>query len=194
MNGSSYSVNNPLSIYCSVCMYVYLVDNLTWWMFQIFEHNLPAKKTLSNRADPDQTASNEANLSGSSLFTILTSISWFPALITNIKLLEKRKIIAFEVLEHLLYRYFRGGSMISGKGVHMYKVVGGFHWWLYLIFLKYPIGYLRMAGGEGVQVCPLNPLWIRHWVLTAAVLLIYCSKWNLVISGKRYDGEMLDLS
>ena len=39
-----------------------------------FEHWLPVKKPKSYRTDPDQTASKEAVLSGSSLFAILTSI------------------------------------------------------------------------------------------------------------------------
>ena len=35
---------------------------------------LPAKKAKTNRADPDQTASEEVVLSGSSLFAIMTSL------------------------------------------------------------------------------------------------------------------------
>ena len=58
----------------------------------------------TNRADPDQTASEEAVWSGSSLFAILTSILWISALITNI-LFVKRKWKVFEILEHLLYMY-----------------------------------------------------------------------------------------
>ena len=69
-------------------------------MFKNFEHQLPVKKAKSNSADPDQTAS--AVWSGSSLFDILTSSLWFPALKTNI-LFENRKRKEFEILEHLPY-------------------------------------------------------------------------------------------
>ena len=51
---------------------------------QNFECWLPVKKGLANSVDPDQTASNEAVWSGASLFAILTSILWIPALTTNI--------------------------------------------------------------------------------------------------------------
>ena len=49
-----------------------------------------AKKVYTNSADPDQTASEEADWSGSSLFAILTSILWIPAMKTYI-LFENRK-------------------------------------------------------------------------------------------------------
>ena len=52
--------------------------------------------------DPDQTASDEAVWSGSSMFAILTSILWVPSLKTNI-LFQNRKREVFEILEHLLY-------------------------------------------------------------------------------------------
>ena len=51
-------------------------------------------------ADPDQTASEEAVWSGSSMFAILTSILWIPAPITHI-FFENRQWIVFEILEHL---------------------------------------------------------------------------------------------
>ena len=70
----------------------------------------------------------------------------------------------------------RGGSMISGKGVYMYKCVGGggISFFLniprnlnnlvslrpnYFIFMGY---LLKTWGMEGVRANPLNPLWIRH--------------------------------
>ena len=59
-------------------------------------------KGLTNKADPDQTASEEAVWSGSSLFAILTSILWIPVQITNI-LFEKRKRKVLEILEQLPY-------------------------------------------------------------------------------------------
>ena len=39
----------------------------------------PAKKEQTNIADPDQTASEEAAWSESSLFAILACILWIPA-------------------------------------------------------------------------------------------------------------------
>ena len=45
----------------------------------------------TNSADPDQTASEEAVWSGSSLFAFLTNILWIPALITHI-FFEKQKV------------------------------------------------------------------------------------------------------
>ena len=42
--------------------------------------------------------------------------------------------------DELAFIIFRGGSRISGKGVHMYKWGGGGSLcWSYLIFLKYPM-------------------------------------------------------
>ena len=57
---------------------------------------------LPNSADPDQTASEEAVWSESSLFAILTSILWIPALKTNI-LFECGNRKVFKSLEHLPY-------------------------------------------------------------------------------------------
>ena len=54
---------------------------------------------MTNRADPDQTASEEAVWSGSSLFAILTSIFWIPVQVTHI-VYEDRKG-SDEILEHL---------------------------------------------------------------------------------------------
>ena len=70
----------------------------------------------------------------------------------------------------------RGGSMISGKGVHMYKGWGVCFAHFTSFFLNIPwkwnnlvslrpnyfifIGYLKMGAGRGVRV---NPLWISHW-------------------------------
>ena len=45
-------------------------------MFKNLEHKV-ALKAQTNRADPDQTASEEAVPSGSSLYAILTSICEF---------------------------------------------------------------------------------------------------------------------
>ena len=79
----------------------------------------------------------------------------------------------------------RGGSVISGKRVHMFKCVGCSlsNNWFYLFFLKYLIfpwnwnnlvslrpnyfifiGYLKTGGGawRGFKWTSLNPLWIRH--------------------------------
>ena len=60
----------------------------------------------SNSSDFHQTASltasEEAVWSKSSLFAVLTSILWTPALIHNI-LFENRKRKVFEILDHLLY-------------------------------------------------------------------------------------------
>ena len=55
-----------------------------------------------NSADPDQTASEEAEAvwSGSLLFAILTGILWIPALKINI-LFENRMRKVLEILEHL---------------------------------------------------------------------------------------------
>ena len=55
-----------------------------------------------NSADQDQTASEEAVWSGSSLFAILTSILPNPALISN-KLFLKRIRKVFKILEILPY-------------------------------------------------------------------------------------------
>ena len=63
---------------------------------------LACQKAKTNIADPDQTASEEAVWSGSSLFAIQTSILWLPALETII-LFENRKRKLFRILEHLLY-------------------------------------------------------------------------------------------
>ena len=60
------------------------------------------KKTKTNCVGPDQTDSDEAVRFGYSLFAILTSILWIPALITNI-LFENRMRKVYEILEHLLY-------------------------------------------------------------------------------------------
>ena len=57
------------------------------------------KKVLTNRVIPDQTASEEAVWSGSSLLDILACILLF-ALITNI-LFKSRKRKVFKILEHL---------------------------------------------------------------------------------------------
>ena len=48
------------------------------------------KKSLTNSADPDKTASAEAIWSGSSLFAILTSILLIPALITKIYIVKRK--------------------------------------------------------------------------------------------------------
>ena len=51
-------------------------------------------------------------------------------------------LLAFSILEigsTLFFMFTRGRSRISGKGIHMYKGVGGSLCWFYLIFLKYPI-------------------------------------------------------
>ena len=63
---------------------------------------MPTKKALTNRRDPDQTASEEAVLSGSSLFAILKNILQIQALIINI-LFANRRTIVFGVWEHLPY-------------------------------------------------------------------------------------------
>ena len=75
---------------------------------------------------------------------------------------------------------YRGGSRISGKGVHMHKCFWGSLCCLYLIFLNYPMEMKKKiglteaklfhfhrifkngGGGGGVHANPLNPLWIRH--------------------------------
>ena len=56
-----------------------------YWKCSIISNTscLP-KSSDKNRTDPDQTASEEAVWSGSSLFAILTSILWIAALITSI--------------------------------------------------------------------------------------------------------------
>ena len=61
----------------------------------------------------------------------------------------------------------RGGSRIYGKGVRMFKGMGGLHCWFYLIFLKYPmkneilrpnylifIGNFKTGVTRRVQVTP----------------------------------------
>ena len=74
---------------------------------------------------------------------------------------------------------YRGGSRISGKGVHMYKGVGvRFADWIYfslnipwkwnnLVSLRPNyfifIGYLKNWGQGGVKANLPNPLWIPHW-------------------------------
>ena len=65
----------------------------------IFEHYLPAKKAYTIRADPDQTASEEAVWSGSSLFAILISFLRITALISCISF-ENRQRKVFKILEH----------------------------------------------------------------------------------------------
>ena len=68
-----------------------------------------------------------------------------------------------------------GGSRISGKGVHMYKVVGflfanfhSFFSWNNLASLRPNyylfIGYLKLGTRKGVWANPLNLLWICQWV------------------------------
>ena len=53
----------------------------------------------TNSADPNQTASEEAVWSGSSLFVFLTSILWIPAL-KFIDLFENRERKVFKILEN----------------------------------------------------------------------------------------------
>ena len=61
-----------------------------------FENQLPDKKALTNSGDPNQTASEEAVWSGSSLIAILTSILWIPALKTQYFIWEqKNKCLKF---------------------------------------------------------------------------------------------------
>ena len=69
---------------------------------------MPAKIAKTNQADPDQTASEEAVWSTSSLFTILTSNMWIPALKTNI-LFEDEKGKMVEILEYLPYTLLSKG-------------------------------------------------------------------------------------
>ena len=54
------------------------IDVLKFWKLVVFQ------QTKTNSTDPDQTASEEAVWSGSSLFAILTSILWIQIPITNI--------------------------------------------------------------------------------------------------------------
>ena len=61
------------------------------------------KNDKTNSADPDQTASSEAVWSGPSLFAILSSFLWIPALITNILIKNWKRNLCklFEILEYL---------------------------------------------------------------------------------------------
>ena len=83
-----------------------------------FQTLVVCKKALANSADADQTASEEAVWSGSSLFAILKSILWISALITNI-LLRKEDKNFFEILEHLPYT--KGYPSISYKIRTVYR-------------------------------------------------------------------------
>ena len=56
-----------------------------------------------NSANPDQTASEEAHWSGSSLFAFLTNILWIPSLITNIRFENEKREKYSKFLELLLY-------------------------------------------------------------------------------------------
>ena len=77
---------------------------------------MPARKALADMADPDQTASEEAVWSGSSLFAILTSMLFIPALITN-NLFENRKRKVLEILDYLPYSYIGLQQILSTKHV-----------------------------------------------------------------------------
>ena len=59
--------------------------------------------TWTNSADTDQTASEEAVRSESSLFAILTSILLIPAMITNFLVEKKRESKSFKILEHFWF-------------------------------------------------------------------------------------------
>ena len=61
---------------------------------------LPSNMAQKNRADPDQTASEEAVWSRSALFAFLTILLWISSLITNI-IFENRKRKVFKILEYL---------------------------------------------------------------------------------------------
>ena len=65
---------------------------------------MSAKKAETNRSNPDQTASEEAVWLVSSLFAILTSYLWIPAMI-NYVLFENRNKKVFESLEHAPYMF-----------------------------------------------------------------------------------------
>ena len=85
-----------------------------------------------------------------------------------------------EITNFFFYFIVRGGSMISGKGVHIYLDlgVGGVRFGDFISFyLNIPwkwnnlvslrpnyfifIGYFKTGGREGVRVSPLNPL--HYW-------------------------------
>ena len=101
-------------------------------------------------------------------------------------------------------QFCRGGSMISRKGVQIYKGVGGLFADFISFFLNIPwkwnnlvslrpnnfifIGYLKMGRGEGVWGIPLNPLWIRHcsdrhniWILDSSAHLHYLNNYMLIV-------------
>ena len=70
------------------------------------------KTANTNSADPDQTASEEAVWSGSSLFAILTPTLLIPALKTNI-LFENRKWKVFKTLEHFCKQILSQGQPVK---------------------------------------------------------------------------------
>ena len=66
-----------LSLWCLLMQYV-------WYILKNWNTSYLSKRTQTNSADPDQTASKEAVWSWSSLLAILTRIWLIQALITNI--------------------------------------------------------------------------------------------------------------
>ena len=59
-----------------------------------------------------------------------------------------------------LWNWSMGRSRIYGKGVHIYKGVGGSLCWFYLIYFNIPWKWTNLVSlSGGAQV---NPLWIRR--------------------------------
>ena len=85
------------------------------------------------------------------------------------------------------YQTSRGGSMISGKGVHIYKQWGGWGGgWLCQFHLIFQInfifiGYLKMGAGNGVRMNPLNTLWMDHWTSDLGMSCLSSLLWQATI-------------
>ena len=110
-------------------------------------------------ADPDQTASEEAVWWGSSLFAVITSILWIPALITNIIFQSWVKVQNFENPELKKFRSqnkhyaYQISTIFSLNGQLSYLRESENIWQMLLKSAKFRILRLTFDGKSASKSC-----------------------------------------